>query len=261
MKFPAFNNQDFQLPVGRSHSPARGRATALLACAILHLICPHAAAQSATNFDTKKITPSSPSSRKVKAAEDRNRNAATAPKDAGPVSATPSRYVGEADMQAYLQSQSTVFSMRERATDPFGQLQDPDAKPVIKTTVAKATRRIAPAQSFPFSDIINMIKINTVMTKEKQFLVGTRSFREGGRMSLSFRTKTINVEILTVSARQIDFRNLESGETAALKINLLPVGMTPGTSGITAPGMVRDQQNAPIELESNISPEDTELNR
>lgn len=248
-------------PAARSPRAAAsmGTAAAVLACALLHLLPSAASAQSAANFDTRKIAPGPSANRKAHGADPKA--AAPAPNSTAPVSITPSRYVGEADMEAYLQSLSAVFSMRERATDPFGQLQDPDAKPVVKTTVAKATRRPTPVQSFPFSDIINMIKINTVMPKEKQFLVGTRSFREGGRMALTFRMKNIAVEILSVTARQIDFRNLESGETASLKINLLPVGMTPGTSGITAPGMVKDQQNAPIELDSIISPEDPEQNR
>ncbi len=164
--------------------------------------------------------------------------------------ATPSRYIGVADLEPYVAAVTEVLSIRKRGSDPFGQLQDPDAKPVIKTSVAKTTKRIAPVQSFPFSDIINRIKINTVMPKEKKFLVGTRSFIEGGHMNLAFRTKNISVSIVSVTASQIDLKNLETGETASIKINLLPVGMTPGTGGITAPGMVKDQPNAPIDIES-----------
>jgi hypothetical protein len=37
--------------------------------------------------------------------------------------------------------------------------------------------------------------------------------------------------------------------------------MTPGTGGIEAPGMIREQKNAPIDLDSGISTSDDESNR
>lgn len=164
-------------------------------------------------------------------------------------------------MDAYLAEVSAAFSIRTRTTDPFGQLQDPDAKPIIKPTVAKATRRAPVPQAFPFQDIINMIRVNTVMPKDKRFLIGTRSFRQGERMALNFRMKNLQVEILAVSARRILFRNVESGETASLQMELLPVGMVPGNSGIAAPGMIREQANTPIDLDSAMPAEEPEPNR
>ncbi len=174
---------------------------------------------------------------------------------------TPSRYIGENDLAAYVKSVSSILSIRNRTTDPFGQYQDPDARPIIKTPVAKSTRRMAPAQSFPFSEIINRIKVNTVMPAEDKFLIGTRTFRAGETMNLTFRMKNIPVEITSVSAREIEFRNIESGEKASLRMFLLPAGMTPGSGGIQAPGMVREQRNAPVDLDSIAFPEDEETNR
>ena len=139
--------------------------------------------------------------------------------------------------------------MRDRATDPFGQLQDPNAKPVIKASAAKPTRRAAPIQATPFSDIIRLIKVTTIMPKEKRFLVGTRSIKQGDRIPLSFRGKKIHVEVSSVTPLQIEFRNLDNNESAALNINLLPTGMTPGTGGITAPGMLPDRPESPLELD------------
>jgi hypothetical protein len=230
------------------------RVTLLAALGLVISASTHA--QSATNFDTKVLTPKAKTPKKDKAATPSS-------KEAGPVSATPSRFVGEADLDAYVESFSAVLSMKDRATDPFGQLQDPDAKPVIKPSIAKKTTRVQSIQATPFSDIIRLIKVTTVMPGEKRFLVETRSFKQGGRIPLGFRGKTINVEITSVSSRQIDLRNLETGETASIKMDLLPVGMTPGTRGITAPGMVPDSPNAPINLDNDtgVPTDETSQNR
>lgn len=215
-------------------------------------------AQSANSFNSGSPAPTA---KKEKKPEAKAAVPTTPPGASTPSAAvsTPSRYIGVADLEPYVAAVSEVLTIRTRNTDPFGQLQDPDAKPIIKTSVAKTTKRIAPVQSFPFSDIINRIKINTVMPKEKKFLVGTRSFIEGGHMNLAFRTKSISVSIVSVTANQIDLKNLETGETASIKINLLPVGMTPGNHGISAPGMVKDQPNAPIDIDSPDATADSAL--
>ena len=177
------------------------------------------------------------------------------------VSESPSRYVEETDLATYVASRSTVFSMRDRATDPFGRLQDPDAKPVIKIAAAKSSHRASAVQTTPFSDIVRLIKVTTVMPKEKRFLVGNRAIKEGDSIPLAFRGKNIRVAVSSVTSRQIEFRNLENGETASLKFNGPPSGMTPGTSGITAPGMVPDRPNSPLELDPGVSLTDKSQNR
>lgn len=225
---------------------------ALTAVAVAFAFPVHA--QSATNFDTKVITPKAKTSKKEKAP-------AAAPSEPGPVNMTPSRFVGEADLEPYVAALSAVFSMKDRTTDPFGQLQDPEAKRVIKTSVAKKSQRVQQMQATPFSDIIRLIKVTTIMPGERRFLVGTRSFKEGGIIPLAFRSKIINVEVMSVSSRQISLRNQESGEIAALPINLLPVGMTPGNGKITAPGMTPDNPNAPIDLENGSPLEEPSQNR
>lgn len=213
-------------------------------------------AQSATNFDTKVLAPKAKTPKKDKAA-------APSPNETGPASTTPSRFVGEADLDAYVESFSAVLAMKDRATDPFGQFQDPDAKPIIKASVAKKTTRVQSIQATPFADIIRLIKVNTIMPGEKRFLVETRSFKQGGRIPLSFRGKPISVGIISVSSRQIDLRNLETGETGSIKMDLLPVGMTPGTRGISAPGMVPDSPDAPINLDNDtgVTTDETSQNR
>ncbi len=198
--------------------------------------------QSAANFEAKTITPVS------KAGEEKV--AKTVPAETGPVSAAPSRNMGPAELEPYLQSVSAVFLIRGRVRDPFGQNQDPDAKPVIKASTPLAVRRAAPAQVTPFSDIVRLLVVTTIMPGEKRFLVGTRSFKQGDVIPLSYRSKQIRAMVTGVTSRQISFRNLDTGELAERKLDMLPPGMVPGTNGITAPGMVADRPNAPIDLEA-----------
>ena len=227
----------------RSPSPSRIAGVSPACLAFLGMVlASSASAQSAANFDTKTLAPdTAPGAAQI---------AKPVPKVAGPVSATPSRQVGAAELDPYLDSLSSVFLIRGRATDPFGQPQDPDAKPVVKASVAKAVHRAAPIQATPFSDIVRLIVVTTIMPGEKRFLVGTRSFKQGDQIPLNFRNRPIRVQVTEVTSRQIGFRNLDSGETASRKLDLLPVGMTPGSHGIATPGMVADRLNAPIELEA-----------
>jgi hypothetical protein len=173
----------------------------------------------------------------------------------------PSRYISPEELQAYVQAVSLTFSMKTRATDPFGQQQNPDAKPVIKPTTTKLTRtKTLPSQITPFAEIVRRIRVTTVMPADRRFLVGDRSFKQGDRFPMNFRGRSIKVEIAAVSSQEIAFRNLDNGETASLKLTLMPPGMTPGNGKITAPGMVPENANSPLEIESASSPNDHSLN-
>lgn len=219
----------------------RGCGSVVILATVLLASTVHA--QSAANFNTHALTPESPAPKEDKTAK-------LIVKDAPPANTTPSRQIGPAELEAYVSSLASVFSSRVRATDPFGQLQDPDAKPIIKAPIASATQRIAPVQATPFVDIIRLIVVTTIMPGEKRFLIGTRSIREGDQIPLSFRGKEIRVQVTEVTSQQIAFKNLDNGDTASRKLDMLPVGMTPGSRGISAPGMTLDRPNSPIELES-----------
>ncbi|MES2657459.1 MAG: hypothetical protein V4689_02515 [Verrucomicrobiota bacterium] len=216
-------------------------------CLALVLIT-SASAQSAANFDTEIVTPAAATAPKlVKVA------APVATKDAAANASVPSRYVGTAELESYLGSRASVFLAQGREKDPFGQLQDPDAKPKV-TTVAKTTRS-APVKATPLSEIIQLITITTIMPKDKSFLVGTRLIKQGEEISLLWRGKNIRVQVTDVTSRQIAFKDAETGEIGARQMDMLPPGMRTGNDGIKAPGMVLDRPNAPIELETGeVSP-------
>jgi hypothetical protein len=180
---------------------------------------------------------------------------AAQPATAAPAAAdiAPSRRVSSEELPGYVRALSAVLSIRSRDTDPFGRIQDPDAKPIVKPTIA-ATKRIAPIQATPFSEIVRLIKVTTIMPGERRFLIGNRSVSQGDRIPLSFRGKNIPVEVASVSSNRIQFRNLDNGETAELSLRMMPPGMTPGNDGIHAPGMIPDNPNAPIDLDGNSLP-------
>lgn len=204
-------------------------------------------AQSAANFDTKIITPAAaPAPKLVKAAKP------LPEKEAAPSTILPSRYVGSAELDPYLASLSSAFLSKGREKDPFGHYQDPDAKPMVKATVAKATTRSAPAKATPLSEVIQLIPITAIMPGEKSFLVGNRLVKQGEELPLNWRGKSIRVQVTDVTSRVIAFKNVETGETGARKLDMLPPGMEFGNSSekIKAPGMIPDRPNAPIELET-----------
>ncbi len=185
---------------------------------------------------------------------------AAAEPSARELAATPSRNVTQDQLKPYVESLSAVFSMRHRATDPFGLLQDPDAKPVVKPKLA-TKRRFEPVKATPFSDIVKLIKVTTIMPGERSFLIGNRMINQGDRLPLTFRGKNIMIEVAAVSSDRIEFRNLEDNETAALALKMLPAGMSPGAGGVTAPGMIPEDSNAPINLDGNAIPLNAVQNR
>jgi hypothetical protein len=215
------------------------RTVPALVAALFALMPLTAHAQSAASLQSKTAT-AKPVSVVATAASD-------------PILNTPSRRVSPEELPEYIQAISAVLSICGRETDPFGQLQDPNAKPIIKPTIA-ATKRIAPMQATPFSEIVRLIKVTTIMPGERRFLIGNRSVKQGDRIPFAFRGKNIPVEVASVNSTRIQFRNLENGETAELSLRMMPPGMKPGNDGINAPGVTPDNPNAPIDLDGNSLP-------
>ena len=208
------------------------------------VIVSSAFAQSSANFETETIAPA------INTPAEEQVTPPTSSAVVAPVSTTPSRNISATELKSYIDSIATVFLIRGRARDSFGQNQDPDAKPVIKASTPLAVRRSAPAQTTPFADIVRLLDVTTIMPREQRFLIGSRSFKLGDIMPLNFRNKPIHVVITEVTSRQISFRNRDSGEIAVRKLDMLPTGMTAGSRGISAPGMMPELLNAPIDLEA-----------
>jgi len=164
----------------------------------------------------------------------------------------PSRYAG-ADPKAYTVALAKRLAIGTRTTDAFGQPQDPDARPIVKPTLAKSNRRFTTQPAMPLSEIVSQIKVTTIMPKERRFLVGDRAFGVGDKIPLSYRNKQIRTQITFVSAAQIVFKNVETGEIGTLKLDGMPGGITRSTGAITAKGMTPANADAPLEIDSSAT--------
>ena len=203
-------------------------------------------AQSASNFDpapSHQVKPSPGSENGVKPAS----------KDLGNVDSTPSRLIGPTEIESYLKSVSSQFLMKNRVRDPFGLTQNPEVVPLNKPSNIGNGAPIATKQATPFSQIVPLIAVTTIMPREKMFLYGSRPFRQGELIPLKYQGKQLRVQITEVSSQQITFRNLDTGETASRRLNGLPLGLTPGSQPTTVPGMTPNRTNAPIELDAGNS--------
>ncbi|HEY8961909.1 MAG TPA: hypothetical protein VIM57_06855 [Luteolibacter sp.] len=161
----------------------------------------------------------------------------------------PSRYV-ETDADAYISNLLSRFAMSKRATDPFGQLQDPTAKPVENNVVKTSVNRTLPSTAAkPLSEVVKQLKVTTVMPAEGKFLVGTRSIAKGDSFPLVSQGKRYQVEVVEVNSQHILFRDSETNEKGELRLDVMPQGMSRGIRGVLAPGMQPANADAPLELD------------
>jgi hypothetical protein len=208
--------------------------------------------QSAEGFDTTGLTPTNG----APAAPAPETKTGTSP-EAEAVVKLPSRYAGSgSDLAAYISTYSGKFSIKSRKTDPFGRFQDPDFKapePKIISSTSKPSFQKAPPT--PFIDVVTAIEVNTVDLAKQRFLVGTREFRKGSVFPVQLPNgKNIRVQVLAVSSTAIMFRNLETGETATRKLEMLPPGMSKGGQPLTAPGMQSTSPDAPLLVQPGPPP-------
>ena len=135
---------------------------------------------------------------------------------------------------------------------PFGLFQDPTIQPIVKQADSELpSRRQAALPAVPLLDIVKLIRVTTVMPREKMFLVGVRKFREGDEFPLEYQNKTLQIRVIDVTANKIRFRDMKTGEDAALETGILPPGMIiGGDREMRPPGMVSPTENTPLRLES-----------
>ena len=169
--------------------------------------------------------------------------------DPKPIEPEPSRNTGE-EMPQYILARAAVFSMRDRDTGPFLLEQDPNAKPVEKRVTKRRVTRRAALPPTPLAEVVKLIRVTTIMPSEKKFLVGIRSFSESDEFPIEYQGKTIQVKVVSVTARKIVFRDLGKGEEATLETEMLPPGMVAGGDSLKPPGMVSPDLTLPLQLGS-----------
>lgn len=239
----------------------------LIALGALCLLANPAFSQSAEGFDTSDLAPADlPSAAPAPVART---IPATAPATATPMAKQeapaaaggPSRYAGTGpELASYVERFASSASIRTRTTDPFGRYQDPEFKapePKIINSNKKAIPRAAPPM--PFSDVVASIQVNMVIPAQKRFLVstpaGARSLKQGNIFPIQLPNgKQVRVQVKSVTATEIRFVNLDTGEDGVLKPDVMPAGMQKGTAGITAPGLQPSGADAPLEIQATVPP-------
>jgi hypothetical protein len=163
-----------------------------------------------------------------------------------------SRFILPENQKQYLDKMLSRMSMTNRSADPFGRSQDPDAAPAIIASPDPARQRLdALQQKVPLQQVVSLLKISTVIPREKRFLLdGGSSFEVGEIVPLTYRGKSVQAQVVSVNSSQISFRDSVSGETATLEMKLLPPGMQPGAAAPGAPGLFRNDKQAPINLDA-----------
>jgi len=160
----------------------------------------------------------------------------------------PSRYAG-IDVEAYIHTVSSTFSMRTRERDPFARHQDPSYKPPVPKPKIGKRPAPRPVRVTPFSDIVEAIRITTIIPSQQKFLVDGRSFRTGDEIKLKTGDgKLIAVEVVAVHADSVKFRHGTTKETAIQSLKLLPGGMERGGGGIMPRGITSPDEQAPIDI-------------
>ena len=203
-------------------------------------------AQSAENFN-----PASPT--RVPSLPGTDKNAKSTPEKSGEVDSTPSRLVGPAELDAYLKAISSQFLIRTRERDPFGLVQNLDAVPAAKASIFGTTTATLAKPATPFRDIVPLIKVTSIIVRDKKILLGSRVFKQGELIPIQYQGKPLRVQITEVRSNHIVFRNLDTGETAIQSLGGPPVGMTLGGQGTSIQGMTLDSPDAPIELDADDS--------
>ncbi len=163
---------------------------------------------------------------------------------------TPSRLVSDSELEHYVRQITGMLPIMERARDPFGVVQDPDAEPEVVPVEDDEPAPFTPASpAIPLSEVVSRMEITTVMPGEGRFLVGTRSFHVGNVFPVNYRGRTYRLRVEDVTMERIRFRNTETDESAEHSLNPIPDGMRAANGQTEIPGLIPSGRDAPIDLD------------
>ena len=157
----------------------------------------------------------------------------------------PARFLAEG-LDDRIASMKKRLSIASSERGPFGLYQSPGRTPVI-SHVAKEARKT------PFSEFINGIQISVINSREKEFLVGARMFRLGQVFPIIRGGERLSVRVEAVGSSRVTFRNLQTGEIALRRLDVLPDGITATAGVFRVQGVTsRTREEAePLRLESH----------
>ena len=161
---------------------------------------------------------------------------------------TPARFLAE-DLDVRIARMRKRLSIISRERGPFGLYQNPAKTPVINHAVKEVSKT-------PFIEFINGIQISVINSKEKEFLVGARIFRVGQVFPIVRGGERLSVRVEAVGPPRVTFRNLQTGEVALRRLDVLPEGVTAAAGRFRVQGVTsRSRGEAePLRLETNTPP-------
>jgi hypothetical protein len=172
----------------------------------------------------------------------------TQPRAELPLDARPSRLVTPEDVNEYSARIASKFLIKSQGRDPFGNNQDLTVAPIAKTTTNEV---VVQPNRITLAEIVKRLSITMIRHGEKQIIIGTRSFTLGDEIPVTISGKPLALKFTAITAQQLTFKNVATGETAIRELNPRPAGMTPGKKRDTPVGMTPTNSNAPIDLGGN----------
>jgi len=137
------------------------------------------------------------------------------------------------EKQQWIEKMSSQLPIQKRKIGPFGLYQDLTVQKITKTQA-----KVIKGNFFP--EAIAKISINVVLGKS--FLIGSREIKEAEVFPLDYKGTRYKVEVVSVRANQITFKNMTTGEQVIKKMGGLPQGFERSKGFDSIPGLISDHQ-------------------
>jgi hypothetical protein len=168
-----------------------------------------------------------------------------------PLEAKSSRLITPDKFTTYINSIAKKLLIKGQGQDPFGNNQDLTViSPIVKATTTETTEI---ANRVTLADVVMRLDIGMIIPSEKKIVIKTRSFRTGDEIPVKLNGQKISLKFTAMTAQQLTFSNVATGETATRELNQKPAGMTPGNRQNSPLGMTPNNTNAPFDLGSDGS--------
>lgn len=160
----------------------------------------------------------------------------------------PTRFLAD-NLDDHIATMRARLAINKQERGPFGLYQIPGKAPIITGNFTKKARKT------PFTEFINQIEISVINAQEKEFLVGARIFRLGQVFPIVRGGDKLSVQVVSVTPSKVLFKNLQSGETAARRLDILPAGISTAGGKIEIRGVTPNNRREaePLRLDFNSS--------
>lgn len=165
-----------------------------------------------------------------------------------PIADTGSRTLIGEEKTKWIESMRSKLPIARRQVGPFGFPQDPDAE-IAKPQKIKVAKGA-------FLEAVAEIKVNAVMPADDKFTIGSREFVVGDKLPLIKNQRQFNIEIVSVKAESIVFKDVDTGKLIKKNLFTLPAGMKKSTSLVAVRGIFpANKKNAsPLNLDDEPLP-------